>query len=188
MLIVWLKVSVVGDTPITGVSATPVPDRLVVLCPPVALWVMTRLALRAPAADGVKPTLTVQLAPAATEAPFVQEPPLTMENSVPLLIDTVPSTSAALPVFVSVAVCGVPAEPTFWLPNASEAVCEATGAGAAVAVPDSDTLPGLPAALWVMLSVPVRVPVAAGLNATEMVQFAPTATLPPAAQVPPLMM
>ena len=74
-------------------------------------------------------------------------------------------------------------DPTFWLPNAREAVCEATGAGAAVAVPVSDTLPGLPEALWVMLSVPVRVPVAAGLKATEMVQFAPTATLPPAAQV-----
>ena len=185
---VCVKLSVVGDTPITGVNATPVPDRLVVLCPPVALCVTTRLALRAPAADGVKPTLMVQLAAAATVPRAVQVPPLIV-YSVPLLIDSVPSVNAALPVLDSVTVCAEPAVPTFRLPNDSEAVCDATGAGAAVAVPLSVTLPGLPAALWVMLSVPVRAPAApaAGRKATEMVQFAPTATLPGAAQVPPLM-
>jgi hypothetical protein len=76
------------------------------------------------------------------------------------------------------------------LPYDSEAgASEATGAGAAVAVPVSVTTPGLPAALWVMLSVPLRAPAApaAGRKATEMVQFAPIATLPGAAQVPPLM-
>jgi hypothetical protein len=67
VLTVWLNVSVVGDTPITGVSATPVPDKLVLLWPPAALWVTTRLAVREPAAEGVKPTLMVQLLLAGTE-------------------------------------------------------------------------------------------------------------------------
>lgn len=112
---VWLKLSVVGDTPITGVSATPVPDRLVVLCPPAALCVTIRLALRAPAAEGVNPTLMVQLLPAATVPLAAQVPPLIV-NSVPLLIDNVPRVNGALPVLESVTVCAEPAVPTFTLP------------------------------------------------------------------------
>ena len=146
VLTVWLKVSVVGDTPITGVSATPVPDKLVLLCPPAALWVTTRLELRAPAAAGVKPTLMLQLLLAGTEPPGAQVPPLATVNSEPA-IDKVPRVNAALPVFDSVTVCAEPAVPTLRLPNDSDVVIEATGASAAVALPLRATLPGLPAAL-----------------------------------------
>lgn len=56
-------------------------------------------------------------------------------------------------------------------------------------MPLSVTLPGLPAALWAMFNVPLRAPAApaAGRKATETVQLAPAATVPPAVQSPPLM-
>jgi len=47
----------------------PVPERPTDWGLPVALSVMARAAARLPAADGVKVTLMVQLAPAATEMP-----------------------------------------------------------------------------------------------------------------------
>ena len=48
---------------------TPVPDRLADWGLPVALSVMARAAPRLPAADGVKVTLMVQLAAAASAMP-----------------------------------------------------------------------------------------------------------------------
>ena len=185
LLSVWLKASVVGDAPITGFSATPVPARLVLLWPPLALCVITRLALRAPAAAGVSARVTVQLPAPATEPPAAQVPPV-MLNSV-LAVVIVPTISAALPVFDRVTVCAVLAVPTLTLPNASDGVSDAIGAAAAVAVPLRLTVPGLPAALCVMVNDPLRAPItpAAGRNATDTVQLAPAATLPPAAHVPP---
>src|SRR5437660_12620838 len=47
------------------------------------------------------------------------------------------------------------------------------------ATPDKATLSGLSAALYVIVSVPVRFPPAAGANVTLMVQLAPAATLLP---------
>jgi len=184
---VCVKLRVVGETPITGLSATPVPDRLVLLVPPLALCVTVRVALRAPADDGVKLMLIVQLPDAATDPPTTHEPPLTA-NSV-LLVESVARVNGAVPVFISVAVCAVLGVPTLTLPNASEAVSDATGAAAAVALPLRLTLPGLPVALWATDSEPLRTLAApaAGLNATETVQLEPAATLPPALQVPPAM-
>src|SRR5439155_5880093 len=48
-----------------------------------------------------------------------------------------------------------------------------------VPVPESDTLCGLPEALSVMVSVPVRDPMAEGINVTLIEQLAPAATLVP---------
>src|SRR5439155_18162743 len=63
----WLlKVSVVGER--LGKPA-PVPDRLAVCGLLVALSVTVKAPLRVPVAVGVKVTLIVQFAPAATEAP-----------------------------------------------------------------------------------------------------------------------
>src|SRR5437016_3476869 len=61
-----LKVRVVGAR--LG-SAVPVPDRLAVCGLLVALSVTAKAPLRAPVAEGVKVTLIVQDAPAATELP-----------------------------------------------------------------------------------------------------------------------
>ena len=52
-------------------AAVPVPERLTVCGLPLALSVMLTEAVRLPLAEGVKVTLIVQLAPAATELPQV---------------------------------------------------------------------------------------------------------------------
>ena len=52
-------------------GAVPVPVRLTVCGLPVALSVRVTAAVRVPLAVGVKVTLIVQLAPAATELPHV---------------------------------------------------------------------------------------------------------------------
>ena len=66
----WLpKERLVGEKPIP--DAAPVPERLTVWGLPLALSVMLTEAVRLPLAVGVKVTLIVQLAPAATELPQV---------------------------------------------------------------------------------------------------------------------
>jgi hypothetical protein len=89
------KVKEVGERLTTGV-ATPVPVRLTVCVAGLTLSVMVMEPLREPAALGVKVTMRVQLALAATLVPQVlvwEKSPLT----VMLLIVRV-----ALPVLVSV--------------------------------------------------------------------------------------
>ena len=61
------KVRLDGDRLATG--AVPVPERLTLWGLPVALSVRVTAAPRVPLAAGVKVTLIVQLAPAATELP-----------------------------------------------------------------------------------------------------------------------
>ena len=56
-----------GEIPAT--AAVPVPERLTVWGLPLALSVMARVAARVPLVKGVKVTLRVQLAPAATLEP-----------------------------------------------------------------------------------------------------------------------
>ena len=64
----WLaKVRLVGEMLTAG--AVPVPVRLTLWGLPVALSLMASEAARLPGAEGVKVTLIVQLAPAATEMP-----------------------------------------------------------------------------------------------------------------------
>ena len=63
------KARLVGET-LTR-AAVPVPERLAVCGLPLALSVMLTEAVRLPLATGVKVTLMVQLAAAATELPHV---------------------------------------------------------------------------------------------------------------------
>ena len=66
----WLpKARLVGERLTT--PAVPVPERLTDCGLPLALSVMVTEAVRLPLAVGVKVTLIVQLAPAATELPQV---------------------------------------------------------------------------------------------------------------------
>ena len=81
---------------------------------------------------------------------------------------------AALPVLLRVTVCAVLVTSTAWLPKA-RLVGERL-ATAAVPVPERLTICGLPLALSVMLTEAVRLPLAAGLNVTLIVQLAPAAT------------
>ncbi len=88
--------------------------------------------------------------------------------------------SVAVPLLVSVTVCAALVVPTCWLLKV-RLVLERVTAGAvgATPVPVRLTLCGLPAALSVIDSVPVRVPVAVGVKVTLMVQLAPAATEAP---------
>src|SRR5258706_15082825 len=65
------KVRLVGLRAAEGPTAVPVPVRLAVCGLPAALSVTVIVPVRVPAAVGVKVTLMVQFAPAATEVPQV---------------------------------------------------------------------------------------------------------------------
>jgi hypothetical protein len=129
-------------------------------------------AVRAPVAAGVKVTLTVQLPPAGGTLTLVLQAVLVDASAksplfVPVILMLV-KFSAALPVFVSVTVWAVLVVPMLWLLNV-----RLVGTKDAVGVPPAPvkgTVCGLPVALSVMLTDPVRVPAAVGVNVTMMVQ------------------
>src|SRR2546423_662758 len=83
--------------------------------------------------------------------------------------------SGALPVLVRVTVLGALVVVPAWPANALGAERLASGAAPAVPVPVRAALWGLPAALSVRVSDPVRVPAAVGVNVTLMVQLATAA-------------
>ena len=87
---------------------------------------------------------------------------------------TLLTLNAALPLFVRVTVCAVLLVPTDWLPK--ETLLAERLAPGAVPVPDRLTVCGLPAALSVILTVAVRLPLAVGVKVTLIAHFAPTAT------------
>jgi hypothetical protein len=82
------------------------------------------------------------------------------------------------PVLVSVTVFALLTVPTNWLENV-RLVADKLTAGAVTPVPVRPMLCGLPDALSAIATVPVRVPLAVGLNVTLIVQFPPAATEPP---------
>ena len=176
LLTFWLpKASELGETA-AAATPTPVPVSATVWVVD-ALSVIVNVAVLLPAAVGVNVTAMLQLAPTATDDPqlFVVAKLLAL---VPLRAMLV-MLSALEPVLVSVAVCELLVEPTFWLPNpmlVGETLALATPA--AVPVKDTVWLEAVLLALSLMVSVAVRVPAAVGENVTEMLQFPPIATLP----------
>ena len=134
--------------------------------------VMLSVPLLLPAAAGVKVTLIAQLAPAATVLPQL----LVWAKS-PFAV-TLVKLSAAPPVLVSATACAALVVPTVWLPKLTLDGDKLTAAGV-FPTPVRLTLCGLPLALSVMLSVPVRVPAAAGVKVTLIAQWAPDATALP---------
>ena len=102
-----------GERLTTG--AVPVPCRLTVCVAGLALSVMVKAPLREPLAVGVKVTLRVQLALAAT-----LEPQLLVSAKSPLFVPamaTLVMLSVALPVLVSVMGAAELVVPTSWLPK-----------------------------------------------------------------------
>src|SRR5437868_5113203 len=83
--------------------------------------------------------------------------------------------SVAEPVLVSVTVCAALVVLINWLPKV-RLVGDRLTAGAVVPVPVNETVCGLPAALSVTESVPVREPAAVGVKLTEIVHVADAAT------------
>src|ERR1700747_2758413 len=82
------------------------------------------------------------------------------------------TVSGPLPVLVKVTVFTALVVSTVWLPKVSE-VGDRLTAGALVPVPVRLTICGLPTMLSATLIVPVKVPVAVGVNVTLIVQGAP---------------
>jgi len=97
----------------------------------------------------------------------------------PVIASGVPDrTSAAWPVLVKVTVSAPLVVPTFsGVLNVKEVALNV--AVGTTPVPDKVTACGDPVALSVIVSVPLRVPVAVGVKVTEIVQFLPPATLAP---------
>ena len=145
--------------------------------------------VRVPAAVGVNFTLIVQLAPAATELPQVPSP---ANAKSPLMTKLLLNVSVELPVLVTVTNCVALVVPTAWLAKVNEAGERlATGPlDVEAPVPVRVAVCGLPVALSVAATVAVRVPEAAGVNVTLIVQLAPAATDVPhvllSAKSPPL--
>ena len=170
---VWLpKASEVGDK-LTAVMPVPVSDVVWGLVP--ALSLTDSVALRNPTAVGLKVTLMVQFAPAATLEPHVllwaKSPELVPVKVMLLMV------RAALPVLDSVTGPDALVVVTVWLPNANEAgVRPAIGP---VPLPLSPTVCGLPGALSTTERVALRVPIAVGLKVMLMVQPAPAPSVAP---------
>src|SRR5256884_439217 len=130
--------------------------------------------VRAPKADGVKVTLMVQCAPAASVAGLLGQAlaqVLVAAKSPEAANELI--VKAAVPVFVSVTVIGVLVVASGWLPKPR--LVGANPTPGAVPFPLSVMICGLPPALSASDSVPVRAPEAVGVKVTLMVQFAPAA-------------
>jgi hypothetical protein len=157
----------VGES--VAVGLTPVPVRGTVCGLPTALSARERLALRAPAADGVNITLMAQLAPALRLEPQV----LVSAKSAAFAPVTVTLVSdiVELPVFVSVTDWDALGEPTALFPK--ERLVGANVAMASTPVPERATLCVPPKALSVRVMLAEAAPVAAGVNVTLMAQVAP---------------
>src|SRR5439155_22679392 len=113
-----------------------------------------------PPTTGAKVTLIMQTAPAAKELPQLFVSPKSA------LAETPDMLSGPLPVFWSATSCAGLVVPTNWASKVSLDGARLTTGPGGVPVPESGTLCGLPEALSVMVSVPVRDPMAEGANVT----------------------
>ena len=140
-----------------------------------ALSVIVKEAVRAPEAVGVKVTLIAQFVPAAKLVPqlFVCEKSPALVPAIPIA----PIDSVALPLFVSVSVCGLLVVPVFCTEKVKLATLKL--APGAPPIPVSPTVCGLLLALSVIVTEAVRAPAAVGLKETLIVQLVPAAKLAP---------
>jgi hypothetical protein len=136
------------------------------------LSAISNVAVRVPLACGVNSTLIVQLAPAA-KVPVGLHPALEFGSgtpkssaSSPLVAKPAKFTVAVL-VFFTVTLSAALVVLTVCEPNVKLPGVTVTVAAALVPVPVSVTVCGLPVALSVKTIVPVRVPVAVGVNVIE---------------------
>ncbi len=137
-----MKVREVVERLTTGMA--PVPLRLTVCGLPLALSAMLNWPVTGPGAVGLKVTLKVQLAPAATLEPQL------LVSAKPGLMDTFEMVSAPSPRLDSLTVCAAPVVP--WFPNIRLAGERLTTG--AVPMPVRGTDCGLSRALSVMVIEP----------------------------------
>ena len=132
-------------------------------------------ALRAPTAEGVKVTLMVQLAPGVRLVMQLLVGSTKSSGFVPVMATAVIFKVPEEATFVNVTVVGSLVVPTVTLPKLTLVGLKPAN----VPVPLSATVCGLPGALSLNDSVPVRSPLIVGLKAMSTVQLAPgTRVLP----------
>ncbi len=134
-------------------------------------------AERVPVAEGLNVTLIVQLPLAATLLPQVS---VCVKSALFAPVTAMEVTErGALPPFVRVIAWVVLELPTTWLLNVSEVGDSVANVVPAAPVPVRLTLCGELAALSVMVTEALRMPDAAGVKVTSIVQLVPAATLVP---------
>ena len=156
----------------------PVPVKLTFCVLPATLplsSVTTSVALRLPAAAGVKVTPIEQLAPAAsvlTQAVVdtAKSVALVPENPIPAMF------KVAFPVLFKMTARGALVVVTGWLPKARLLGERPATAAALAPVPVRLMICGLSLALSVMVNAALRLPAAVGVNVTLTVQLPPAAT------------
>ena len=156
----------------------PVPESATVcgLFPAESLNV--RVAVCAPAAEGVNTMLTVQVADPARFAPqLLAEIANSAEFAPPMLTPLI--ESAALPWFCSVTVCAGLLEPTFIVPKLSVAGVAVAVIAATVPMPDSGTVAGVCPVLSTNVRVAWRVPAELGAKTKVAAQLEPAARVFP---------
>src|SRR5213082_2516064 len=161
-----------GANPTAG--AVPFPLSATVCGLPLALSVTNSVPVRILEAVGVKVTLIEQLAPAAKVAGLVGQalaPVLVAAKSPEAAKEVI--VKAAVPVLVSVTVTDALMVASGWLPKPR--LVGANPTAGAVPFPLSATVCGLPPALSVTDSVPVRAPEVVGVKVTLIEQLAPAA-------------
>ncbi|HMC60700.1 MAG TPA: hypothetical protein VKJ01_16035 [Candidatus Solibacter sp.] len=169
------KVKLSGLMVATGPPAVAVPVRVTVCGLPGTLSAKLMDAVRAPETVGANTTLTVRFAPTATEAPQV----LVCVKSpafVPVMV-MLEIVTALFPVLNSVTPLGGLLVLMDWLANVRFEVLKLMEA--AVPVPVSEAVCGLPAALSATETLAARVPEAVGVNVTLMLQLAAAASEAP---------
>lgn len=136
-------------------------------------------AVSVPAAVGLNSTETVQLAPAASEAPQVVADFTNDVAFVPVMVSDV-SDNVAVPEFLIVTACAAVVAPTAVEAKVSD-VGDRVTAAVLVAVPLTATV-CVPAPS-ITFSFAVKEPATAGLNDIVTVQLAPAASVAPTGQV-----
>ena len=162
-----VKVSADGAALRTTFAPVPVRDTSCGLF--AALSAMLNEPVRVPVAVGVKVTFTVQLVLTARLAPQLL---VCAKSPLALMLDML---AAAVPVFETVTGCDALPLPSTCAGKV-KALLDRPITGA-VPVPVRETVCGLFAALSVMVSVPLRDPLAVGVNVTFTVQLELAATL-----------
>jgi len=167
------KLRLPGERTATGLA--PVPERVTVCGLPPALSATFTAAVNDPMAAGVKVTLILHAAPAATLDPqlLVCEKSLGFAPARARLL----MLKASLPVLVRVAVRVPLVVLTGWLPN--ERLLGERLTVATTPVPERGRDWGLPAALSVNVSAAASDPLTAGVKVTLILHAAPAATLDP---------
>src|SRR2546426_10251921 len=155
-------------------KSVPIPVRAIAWGAPGALSAMVMAPFRVPVAVGVKVTLMVQLAPAATLVPFLQVVPAAGAKSP--LGSTLVMVSMTVPPFVSVTTWVGLVVLRGWLPKLEFAVEGLTAGPAGGPVPIKLITWGLPPGLSAMMIAPGRGPTAVGAKLLLIVQIAPFGT------------